>query len=187
MPVELLVHAVNTYKTRKGEIVHVKPATIMGSIEWGSQEQLPQFVKFYIGNATAEQVAQYRARLRTIMQYELMAENAQGRRYRLSLHARLHSTYGARLRNDIKNLLVRKWGATIQSYDPETNSAVVDIPNTDWAALQAAVKDVGEDMLKHRRYRFNDAAISAAVAAGGYLAVTRQQAAAALMDRLIDG
>ena len=181
MPAELLVHTTTHGSFLKGSICLIKDSPAV----WGSMEALPDFVVVTISDATADQIIHYTENYKNVIDYALIASNASGRRYSLSVDPKIIELEGedAGIKQEVRALLVDDYNAVIVSYDSVTATAVVDIPNTDWALLKADVKDIFEQHYIDR-YVFSESDVDLALSNGGTVTITKAQALARIIDRL---
>ena len=184
MPVELLINATTHRKAQKGFIQTV----VDQPVTWGTRETLPDYVQLVISDATKSQVDKYTDAWINVIEYSLVASNAQGRRYTLSVNPNIITEFGADkgIKLEMRDLLVNDWGATIVSFNSTTATAVVDIPNPpndDWQALRNDLLDKFEEVVDRRRYVFSPAEVDIAIANGGRMTITTAQALARIVDR----
>lgn len=186
MPVELLIKAVNDpfsdRKMQKGEIYTVRDVDKLAAWPWGGLEGLPNFVRVRISDATEAQIKAYMSRIYDILQWDLLAENSQGRRYRVYLHPKVIQFGGMKER--FRDVLIGEHDATVVSSDLPNGEAVFDIPNTDWQALRDQLLYDVTEAVAESRYRFTPASVDALVNAGGYAERTKAQVLANIVDRL---
>lgn len=184
MPVEMLVHAVGHAKAVKGAIQDIRDVADLVNWPWGGREGLPDYVIVRVNGTTLAQVNQYRRQWRKKFTYELMAQNASGRRYRISINARVLAHLGEvkGFKAAMREFLVGKYNAQVVSYTPSAGEVVLDIPNTDWAGLAAEFNERFESLVAGRQYRFPVADVDAAISAGGRVSISRSTA----IDRIVD-
>jgi len=184
MPVEILIHATAHRKAVKGQIQSIRDADDLIANPWGLKEGPPNYVILEIPNATRAQIENYLDPIHNNFQWEELAENAQGRRYRVWMHAGMASFNVSKgIRAELRDLLINEYGAQVVSFTPPFE-AVVDIPNTDWQALRDRVLDVFDEQLYSRRWFFDPVDVDLAIANGGRARLNRTQAAARIIDRL---
>ena len=181
MLAEILVHALTHDPFLKGSICLIKDSPAV----WGRMEAPPDFILVKISDATAAQVVNFTENYKNEIEYTLLNSNELGRRYSLSVNPKILELEGeeAGLKQEIRDLLVDDYAATIVSYTPATATAIVDIPNTDWAALKANLKDIFEQHYIDR-YVFSESDVDLALANGGIVTITKTAALARIMDRL---
>jgi len=181
MPAEILIHSYEHEPFLKGSICLIKDSPAV----WGGMESPPDFVVVIISDATVEQVIHYTENYKNEMIYTLIASNADGRRYSLSVDPKVLELQGegAGVKLAIRDMLVDNYQAVLVSYTSATATGVFDIPNTDWAALKADVKDVFEQHYIDR-YVFSEADVDLALSMGGTVTITKAQATARVIDRL---
>ena len=181
MPAEILIHAYTHDSFLKGSICLIKDSPAV----WGRMEAPPDFVVVIISDTTAAQVVSFTENYKNEILYELLNSNELGRRYSLSVNPKILELEGeeAGLKQEIRDVLVDDYSATIVSYVPATATAVVDIPNTDWDALKANLKDIFEQHYIDR-YVFSESDVDLALANGGTVTITKAQALNRIIDRL---
>ena len=181
MPAEILIHALTHGPFLKGSVCLIKDSPAI----WGSKEAPPDFVVVIISDATVDQVVHFTENYKNVIEYTLLNSNELGRRYSMSVDPKIIELEGeeAGIKQEVRNLLVNDYSATIVSYNPVTAVAVADIPNTDWAALAANIKDIFEQHYIDR-YVFSEADVDTALASGGTVTITKAQALDRIIDRL---
>ena len=196
MPCELLIHAVAHRKAVKGAIQTIKDSLVVDPSPppgkqppspprlWGKKEGLPDYIILKITDKTAAQVSAYRENMMEVFQFELVASNASGRRYRIWVNPKIGAMDTSRgMRAKFRDWLINNYGAVLVTYNAP-NEAVFDIPNTDWQALLSKVHDKFTRAINGHRWYFSEADVDAAVAGGGTATVTGAQAASRIVDRL---
>ncbi len=180
MAVEILVHAFTHSKAQKGTPQTTRPA----GFQWGNKEGPPNYIFVDIPDATVAQVEQYLGNWRNEFSYELLNQNAQGRRYKISVDPRVVTVFGLTkaIAKEVRDYLVDNYGAVLVSFDASQVSAIFDIPNTDWQELKDKLLDQFELQLDPRRYRFPDATVDSAV--DGRVSMNKATAIATILDKL---
>lgn len=193
MPVEILIHADTTTKNLKGFPQTIKDDEDLAVSPWGQREGLPLYVILRVTDATKPQVEHFLGNWRKEFNYELLGQNAQGRRYRVSVNPNVVSVFGlnAGVRAEIRDFLVATYGAVLVSFEPGQASATFDIPNPasgTWAEhvqkIRQDLTDKFEEQLDTRRYQFDPADVDLVVASGGKVTQTTAQALSRIIDRL---
>lgn len=189
MPVEILIHSTNkpVSGAEKGKPSAVRSASDLVGLPWGSGEALPDYVKMRISDVDdAETVRNYLDNWRNVISYELIASNSSGRRYTLSMNPNVITEFGLDkgIRQEIHDYLQEHYGAVLVDSNLSEAWATYDIPNTDWEFLRRDILDVFEEQLAPDRYRFTEADVDLAIAAGGTIELTQAQVLARVIDRL---
>ena len=183
MPCEILVRATNhpNGKWLKGFPVVVKDDPVV----WGGQEGPPNYVKVRITDASAQEVENFLANWRNVIEHEIVAENDLGYRIRLSMSVRIAQVFPERgMRQEIRNYLESTWGALLVSSD--ANSATFDIPKpVDLQAVRRDLIDKFEEQIDPVRYMFSSADVDLALAQLGVISITRAQAMNRIIDRTV--
>lgn len=185
MSVELLVVAVAKEPYVRGEPVVIKESPA----SWGNKEVPPNWVRVIVSDATIEQAQAYLAPMRTVFEYEVLVQNAQGKRIKVSVHPGVISVFGADkgMRAELYAWLQENYNAQIVSAqsDPPLHY-VLDFPHPDLdlEVLKATFEDEAQDSLAPHRYHFPDADVDYALSHGGEVTVTKAVATAHLIDRL---
>lgn len=184
MPVQLLIHAINHSKARKGTVQDIRDITDETAPRWDASV-LPNYIVLTISDATMDDVTRFKDSWKNGLSYTLLNSNAQGRRYQISVSRKLVQEVGIdrAFRQDARDYLVETYGAVLVSYTPAQGQAVFDIPNTDWAALRADMLDLFEEQLDSRRYYFEPADVDTVAANGGLITLTKSVAVAKLVDK----
>lgn len=185
MAVEILVRVTDNDKVKKGYPATIRDVALLDEWPWGNREGLPDYVRLRITDATEEQVRNYLDDWKTEFNFELLVQNASGRRYSITCNPAALEAFGvdAAFKQDFRDWLEIEYGAELRSWDPVTGTAVFDIPNTDWADLFSNVLDLFEERLDVNRYMFSSADVDLAVANGGYAELTTAQVLARIIDR----
>lgn len=186
MPVELLIHATDHGKAIKGRIQDVRDDDELAVHPWGGREGPPNFVILRISDATKSQVDHYLESWSNRLDYEEMAHNADGRRYRISVPSNTTVLFGIDkgMRQDILTHLEDHYGAQLVSVDADRQSATLDIPNTDWQALRDEMKDFFEVVLSPSRFRIAaDYVDTIAAEPDGKVEIIRDFAITKVIDR----
>jgi len=170
-------------KYPRGHIVVIKDTPCA----WGKKECLPDYVVIHLTDATREQVDHYMKGWRMRFKYEIVAENDQG--YRIKVSADLLnislSGRGSELRSDMKDYIMAVWNAQIYSYN--NYEVVIDIPKpVDLQELKTDIWDKFSDKIDKRLYYFTEAGVDIVVNAGGFMEITKQQALNYIRCRLDD-
>jgi len=189
MPVEVLIHAITHRKAQKGFIQTVMDQPVV----WGRRETLPNYVVLTIPDATKAEVDTYTNNWVNTFSYELLGSNAAGRRYKMSVNPKVVTDFGIDkgFGIEIKNYVVSEYGAVLVNAAVNQEWATFDIPNptaVGWTLYAQQIKadllDVFETQVATRRYIFSPADVDIAVAAGGFIEITKAQAIARIVDRL---
>jgi hypothetical protein len=186
MPVEVIIHTLEHSKALKGTIQTARDVSKLVEHPWGAREGLPNYVRLRITDATESQVLNYLDSWQREIAFDLVGQNAAGRRYQMSINPKIITEFGEAdgLKVEIKDYLVNDYGANFISWDPSVGVAVVDVPNTNWSELAADIVDKFRTTLSNRRYYFEPGDVDLAVAAGGYVELNTNQVLNRIIDRL---
>jgi len=187
MPVEILIHATDKAGgAKKGFPQTVRDAADVASAPWGTGEGLPDFIQLVVPDASVSQVENFLSNWTNEITYDLLASNAAGRRYKLSMNINIITEFGLdkAMRTEIHNYILNTYNAQLVEYVPAEAYVTYDIPNTDWLALQDDIIDKFEEQLDTNRYYFTDADVDLAIAAGGRFTLTTAQVLNRIVDRL---
>ena len=188
MPAKILIAAQDLPSGyAKGDIVSVLP----DGGEFGNKEALPSFIRLTVSDATKQEADAYLSHWGKIFDYEILAENAQGYRIRVSVDSAAISATGggAELRQQLKDGILSglKLGWTVQLHDQTANSITVDVAKpANLAEGKAALNERFSEIAAKSRYYFAAADVDKAIAAGGEFTRTRSQVTALLQDKLDD-
>lgn len=179
MPCEILIAAVGKLGvTEKGYPWIIKDCPA----KWGNKECPPNWVVLKITDATKAQVIKYKRGWFKYFKHEILVENDQGYRIKVTVDPTFISVSGINrsLRSGMKDYITTHWGANIVSYD--NNEVIVDIPKpVDLAELKADAYDKFTERIDTRFYYFSSADVDLALANDGYMELTKQQ----VLNRII--
>lgn len=179
---ELLVSNNDANTQQIGEVVDVKPD---GHV-WGGREGLPNYVHITITDATREQAMVFLDRWEIVYKLTEQVNNPQRIRYRIEVDESSISSSGIgrdQLKDDMQGWAERLYGGTALAFTPE--QFTVDIPKPfDTTKFAADFADIWNTVFDIRRYKFTQADVSAAVAAGGSASYTLADALARVIDKL---
>jgi hypothetical protein len=185
MTIKLLVVAVAKEPFIRGEPVVIKesPAT------WGNKEGPPNWVRVIVSDATMGQAQAYLAPMRTVFEYEVLSQDDQGKRIKISVHPGIISVFGADkgMRAELYQYLQEAYGAqNVPAQSDPPLHYVLDFPDPDLdlQVLKAEFEDEAQEALAPHRYHFSDADVDYALAHGGEVTITKAQAVTRLIDRL---
>lgn len=186
MPVEILIHAFDHGKAKKGTPQTIKDDSDLSASPWGAREGLPNFVILRISDATKPDVVNYLSNWKREISFSMINSNAEGRRYELSINPKIISEFGMAngIKAEFRSYLEERYAAQVVYWDQSAGVARIDIPNTDWPALLIDVKEKFEQELSNRRYHFDPSDVDIVVAAGGFIEQTKAQALSRIIDRL---
>jgi len=191
MACEVLIAAEDKNHSLKGYPKNVKDVPCV----WGKKEGPPGYVILRITDATAAQVEHYLKQWHKQFTYEILAENKQGYRIKVTVDPALVSASGLNkeIRADLKNYIVESYGAQVHRYD--LYEAVIDIPkpltiNGDPTTLQGLRDDVHDkfsEMVDSRFYYFSESDVDYALSQpGGIVERTKAQVVAMINSKLDD-
>lgn len=174
MPCEILIAAVGkSGVTKKGYPWIIKDIPCA----WGTKERPPNWIVLRLNDASKAQVEHFLDSWYKYFAYEILAENEQGYRVKVTVDPTLISASGAnrQIRSEMKDHIIREWDASVVSYDD--NQAIVDIPKpVDLLALKADIYDIFSERIDTRFHYFSEADVDLALAQAGYIEMTKQQA-----------
>jgi len=181
---ELLISNTDANYQKRGEIVayYDLPHT------WGSKEGLPSYVHLTISDAMAEQVSNFLERWQIKFQHEILAENDQGYRIRVSVDPVWISV------SDIgkagMKLKMISWAENeynCQQVNFTNESMTVDVPKpVNLVKMKRDFADIFNQVLNARRYYFSASEMDKAVNKGGKITMNKQQALNKVIDRLTE-
>ena len=185
MPCKVLVKAQTHGPFTKGFPVLV----VDDGHEFGVMEGLPDFVVLRITDATKDQIDHFIQSWRTNFTHEVVVENDQGYRIKISVDPKVVTVFGADrgVKQDIIDILVNGYGANVVDVSLANYFVTVDIPKpVDLQLLKNHILDIFEQELDVRVHYFLDGDVDLAVAAGGQIELTKAQALAKVKNRLTD-
>jgi hypothetical protein len=171
---------------KKGDVCWGKEAPC----EWSSVYAPPKYVIVHITDATLAQVKHYFQTWRTKFAYTILQENVAGYRIRVEMDPSVVSISGMNknIKHGIKTYLVERWDSAVVSY--EDYEAVVDIPKVggvlDLAEVKADIMDKFQERFLKRMHYFTESDVDWAIAQGGYVEITKQQALTKIRSKLDD-
>ena len=183
MGVELLIVAAPKDPYIIGEPVVIKEQPA----EWGLKEGPPNWVRLVIPDATVEQVQGFLSPLRSVFEYDVQVQNSNGARIEISINPKIVEIFGADkgMRQELWEYLRDNWSATIhQSNPPFSYTLDFAVPGISLQELKEDFEDEAADSLAPHRFHFSAADVQTAINAGGFITLTRAQAADRIIDRL---
>lgn len=193
MAVEILIAAVQGPVLGVGMPGAMKDDADLAASPWGTREGLPSWVRLRITDASKSQVEHFLDNWRNEFTFDLVASNVFGRRYQIGVNPAVVQVFGADagVKQAMRDYIVSNYNATLIAFDQSQVSATFDIPNPvgqTWPEFlqqaRASILDAFEQQVSTNRYRFSDADVALAVAAGGSMELTTAQALARIIDRL---
>lgn len=186
---EVLIAAKNLNHSLKGFPKHARNTPVV----WGRKDCPPSYVILRITDADASQVNHFFAQWYKTFSYEILNENDQGYRIRVTVDPACVSVSGTNreIRTAMKTYIVDTYGAVLFSHDG--HEAVVDIPKpleqhgvaVTIPAMKADIHDKFSEYVAHRRFRFTSADVDYALAQpGGIIERTKSQVLAMIKDML---
>ena len=180
---ELLIAAVDLNTQKKGEVVDIKPSLFT----WGNKEGLPNFVQLSITDATREQTYNFFEEWTMKYQHEILNENDEGYRIKVSADPEVINTSGLSrsvIKLKMQNFLTKRGAVSITV---ASGSITFDIPKpVDLAQLKREFADQYNARFDSRRYYFSATDVDNAVAQGGKITLTKQQALNIVVDKLTE-
>jgi len=178
---EILIAAQDLNHSLKGYPKQVKDVPAV----WGTMESLPRYVILRITDCDASQVEHFLRQWCKTFSYEILAENDQGYRVRVTVDPQCISVSGdnRNLRAELKTYIQDTYGAIVVSY--EAYEVVVDIPKpVVLAEVKADIHDKFDEVVDHRIFYFDGAAVDYAIAQGGLVELTKAQVLAMIRNKL---
>lgn len=193
MSVELLIHAQTHRKAQKGFVETVRDVSVLAIHPWGNREGLPDYVILRITDGSKVEVDHYTDNWKNELSYELLGENAEGRRYKISVNPKIVTEFGVTkgVAIGVKKVLEDEYSAVLFDAALNRQYAIFDIPNptsVGWTLyvqqIKATLLDRFESQVDTRRYIFSPSDVDIAIAAGGKISLTKAQTLARVVDRL---
>ena len=182
MPVELLISNTDANYQQRGEIV----AYYESPHEWGNKEQLPGYVHLTISDASLEQVGNFLERWQIKFQHEILAENEQGYRIKVSVDPVWISV--SDIGKDQMKTKMLDWAQNeynCQQVNFTNELMTVDVPKpVDLVQMKKDFADIFDQVLNARRYYFSASEMDKAVSKGGKITMNKQQALNKVIDKL---
>ncbi len=185
MPVEVLVHAFDHAKAVKGAPQDLREPKELMIHPWGNLETLPLFIQLSVSDETALSMARFLAPWVNDVEFTTISQNATQRRWGLAIAAKTVTVFGSDrgVSAQMIDHLITEHRATLVSVQANRKSAVVDIPLTDFDAVERDIADRFEIVLSSRRFQFADGIVNAAITARGRLNVTSTMILPGIVDR----
>jgi hypothetical protein len=182
MAAELLISASNLNNQKVGEIVDTQE----GGHVWGNREQPPNYVHLTITDATREQVYNFLENWHIKFQHEIQVDNPNGYRILVSVDPAYISASDIgkdRMKSEMETWAVEEYNCTNIVFS--SASMRVDVPKpVDLQKMKSDFADIFDEVLDMRRYKFSEADVSTALANGGKMTLTKQQALNNIIDKL---
>lgn len=197
MPCELLIKATDKPGGVffKGDPIVVKDTPWV----WGTKEGLPHWIILHITDASANQIEQYMESWKRIFTHEIINENVNGWRIRISLPSKVRQVFGIdkAFRTEMRDYLVDNYNAQVHEYDNVNHEyAEIDFPKPliyirtgEEVTLQYLKDDFYDktgDALQPKQYYFSSPDVDAVVAAGGKINRTLAQVQSVVINRLTE-
>ena len=171
----LLINTQDTAKVKRGEVAAAKDTA-----NFGKKERLPNYVRLEVTGATADQVRYFIESWNTVLQYSIVAENAQGWRVAVEIDNHTVNTtgIGAEVKQFMKDWILENpstehpdWVAALHTVT--ANKLTVDIAKGQAADLDQIKQEVNDkfndtstEMTGFQKYRFSDVDVDFGIAAG---------------------
>lgn len=194
MPCEILIAAKDLNHSKRGYPKNVKDIPCV----WGKKECPPGYVILRITDASADQVEHFMQQWLKMFSYQIVNENEQGYRIRITVDPALisASNINKELRAELKDDIQTTYAASIYSYDGY--EAVVDVPKPIVAdagkktervltlqELKAEIHDKFAEVIDHRFHYFDSNAVDyALLQPSGIVERTKVQALAMVRNKL---
>ena len=180
---ELLIAAVDLNTQKKGEVVDVKPTPFV----WGNKEGLPNFVQLSVPDVTREQAYSYFEEWTMKYQHKIINENDEGYRIKVSADPEVINASGLSrsvIKLKMQNFLTKRGAVRITV---ASGSITFDIPKpVDLIRLKKEFADQYNARFDSRRYYFSATDVDNAVAQGGKITLTKQQALNIIVDKFTE-
>ena len=179
MAVEILIQAMEKGPWKKGYPIVAKDTPC----EWGNLEVPPYDVILRVTDASKAQVDNYLSQWYNKLIHEIVAENEQGYRIRVSLPAKISQLFPTKaMRQEIKGYLTDKWN--IEIFSSNNDEVVFDIPKpVDLQELKDDLLDKFEEAVDVRKYHFTVEDVDTALANGGVIEMTKAQVLNRIVNR----
>lgn len=199
MPCEILIAAEDKNHSKKGYPKQVKDVPASPPV-WGKKEGPPGYVILRITDARKDQVEHFLEQWHKTFVYEIVNENDQGYRIKVTVDPALVSVSNVNktIRANLKTYIQNVFGAVIHSYDDY--EVVVDVPKpitskpgTEWEmvlTLQELKEDIHDkfaEVIDHRFYYFEGTDVDYALTEpGGIVEKTKAQVLDMVRSKLED-
>ncbi len=143
---------------------------------WGNKEAPPNWVILRITDASKAQVEHYLEKWRKKFDHEILVNNPQRYRIKVTVSPALVSASGINrsLKPIMKEYIQNLWFATIIFYDAYT--VIFDVAKpVDLQNMKEDVLDIFANVVNTRFHYFSDADVDTALANGGYMEMTKAQ------------
>jgi hypothetical protein len=187
MPCELLVQVIPRPPWIKGAIASVRDSDVLVDWPWGGRETLPGYIQVEVTDATAAQVRHFLNPIKDDISFEILAQNADGYRIRMSVEPYIAAQFAERgVRQEIRDFIATEFNGSVFDYDSvNIEWATFDIPKPiDLQAAKDLLLDEFRETVDPVRYYFESSAVDTVVSAGGRVTVTKAQALANIVDKL---
>ena len=202
MPCEILIRATThaeapTVGRYKGDPQEVRDDAVLLTRPWGTLEGPPEFVILHVTDAPASQIQVYMNAVVNTFEYDIVAENVNGWRIRISINPAITDIFGIDkgIRNEMRDYLIDNWGGVVFDYDNVNHTyAVMDFPKPlifiptgieyGLPELKADVHDKFVNAIFRRRYHFSESDVDQVLGLGGKVDQTLAQVNVAVIDRI---
>jgi len=186
MAIQCLIRA-NNAQTGKGILKGMVEGVKEEPCEWGTKEDLPDYVRIRIPDATLQQAETFLQPWDNTFEYTI--ENVVGaevptKRIVLSMDAKIIEVLGdgKALKQELRNLLLESWGVNLISHNQ--SSVTFDVQgDIDLQLMKEQLHDMFYETVAYRIYMFREADVDFAIANGGYVEIQKAQALSRIIDR----
>lgn len=183
MAVEILVAAVGKPGvTERGYPWIIKETPCV----WGKKEGLPNWVILRITDATKEQIEHFLTTWKKSFVYEILNENEQGYRIKITVDPVLVSVSGLNkeMKSELKTFIKDNFSGNIVNFSSE--HATLDIPKpVDLVDLKAQVLDLFEVRVDTRIYHFSNTDVDWALSQpDGIAEMTKSEVLSRIINKL---
>lgn len=185
MPVEVLIHAFDHAKALKGAPQDVREDAELLVHPWGRRETLPNFVIIRIVDASLSDVSPFLVTWKNQVSFTIEIENGTKRRWRLDVAPNIVKDFGSGkgISPEMITFLEDQHGAVVITRAANRAFAILDVPLTDFQAIEDELLDRFEEVVAERRFRFATVNIDAAIAVGGRLTTNSVPILNQIVDR----
>lgn len=164
MTVKALIAAQDLSVSKKGEIA----ALITEGGGWGNKEDLPNYIRLIVTDATRPQAKAYLEKWTKIFTYTILQENPQWYRIRVEVDpiAIAIGGNGAEVKQELKDYILSGVELDWEVTQLAQTSTSIDVQVTKPADLQQGkvnMMDRFEETIAHKRYYFASATVDAAI------------------------
>jgi len=186
MPVDLLVHATTHPKAVKGTIQDVRDVSELSVRPWGRREELPNFVRLRIRDASKADVVPFLASVKNEFVVSQKTNAGRTRTYDITVKdVRVLTKFGNAKGATLVFVegLSRNHKAQFVSRELDNSRLTITARDTTPEALADDILDMFQETLSSRRFHMDPLDVDLAIAAGGFIQVNAVQ----VIPRIVDG